>query len=382
MSEGRPRIAVVLTQLGYGGAEKQMVEVLRRVVGGDLEPCLVVCLSEHLEPYGPVLRELGYRIDVLSRTGSFDVGRLLRLRALLRAERIDLVHGVHLLASGYCALATGFGRRPRLVPTVRGARPVKGWLRRVVYRRMIARCPFTLVNSQRGLEVICADLGVPGERLTVVPNGTDFDGLAEAAAQAGGRDGWRRTLGIPAAAPLVAYVGKDAPVKNIPRMVRVLAAWLARRPEAYAVIAGTGLGGDAASRFGGGLPAGRVHWLGTRSDVPALLAASDVVLLTSNSEGCPNVVIESLALGTPVVSGDVGDVRAIVGDDLAPLIVAPDDVSAYVEALDAVVKDPAAWRQRALARRPALEERFGMTAMVRSTTATWHHLLQGRAGIG
>jgi glycosyltransferase involved in cell wall biosynthesis len=362
---------VVLTQLGYGGAERQTVELLRRLAGGPWQPELVVCLSEDLEPHGPLLREMGYRLEVLPRRGSFDPARVWRLRALLARERIDLVHAVHLLASGYVALATRFGRKPPMLPTVRGARRVRGALRRAVYRRMIRRSPVTLVNSEQGKRILAADLGVPEDRLEVVPNGIDFEALDRAASGADPRPG----LGIPAGAPLVLYVGKNAPVKDVPRLVRVLGELLARHPEAHAVVAGHGLDSAAGVALGPNLPGDRAHWLGPRSDVPLLLASADALLLTSRSEGCPNVVLEALALGTPVVSGDVGDVRGMVGEQLAELIVPPDRDEAYAAALDRVLGDPGAFGRRAAERRPELERRFGTRAMVQRTIALWQRLV-------
>jgi glycosyltransferase involved in cell wall biosynthesis len=369
-SAERPRIAVVLTQLGFGGAERQTVELLRRLVDDPWRPSLVVCLSEHLEPYGPVLCELGYRVEVLPRRSSFDAARLWRLRRLLERERTSLVYPVHLLASGYVALATGFGRRLPMLPTVRGARPVRGALRRVVYRRMIRRSPVTLVNSQRGKQVLVADLGVPAERIEVVPNGMDFAALEHEAKGPDPRPG----LGIPEQAPLVLYVGKNAPVKDVPRLVRVLGLLLARHPEAHAAIAGHGLDAETGAALGPRLPAERTHWLGPRGDVPALLRGADALLLTSRSEGCPNVVLESLALGTPVVSGDVGDVRGMLGEALAELVVPPEKDEAYTDALERVLAEPAAYARRAAERRPELERRFGTPAMVEATVALWRRL--------
>lgn len=374
MSAGQrahPRVAVVLTQLGYGGAERQTAELLRRLVGSAWEPALVICLSEHLEPYGPELCRLGYRLEVLPRSGSFDAARLWRLRRLLVRERIGLVHAVHLLASGYVALATGFGRRVPMLPTIRGARRAKGRLRRAVYRRMLRRCPVTLVNSQSGRRTVAEDLRVPAERMAVVPNGLDFAELDRRAAEG---EPLRAELGAPDDAPVLLYVGKHAPVKDVPRLMRVLASVLDRHPRAHAVLAGPGLDPDRAADLGAALPLERTHWLGPRDDVPRLMAGADVLVLTSRSEGCPNVVLEALALGTPTVSGDVGDVRDILGDPLSELVVPRDRDDAYGAALDRVLSDRR--RHAALAgnRRPELERRFGMEAMVAATVETWSRL--------
>ena len=161
-----PRIAVVFTQLGLGGAERQHFLLLRRLAERNhpWRPALVACLSEDLDPYGPALEALGYRLVVLPRRGSFDLGRLARLRRLLRAEGIDLCHAVHLLASGYCWLAAR-GGGPVVLPTIRGGVTGRGRLRRFLYAVAFTRSPLILANSERGREALERAWGVrPGTR--------------------------------------------------------------------------------------------------------------------------------------------------------------------------------------------------------------------------
>ena len=368
-----PRVAVVVSQLGFGGAERQTAELLAALRGRPDEPRLVICLSADLEPYGPRLVELGYRLEVIPRGTSFDLARLFRLRRLFRNERIDLVHAVHLLASGYAFLAAWPGRRPIVLPSVRGAEAGPGALRRLVYRRMFQACPRALVNSSRGARFMHEILGAPADRIAVIPNGVDFAALAAAARP----DLLRSELGIPPAAPLVAYVGKDSRVKNVPRAVEVVRRARAAHRDLHAVFVGEGLDEEARGKLAPDLPPGPVRLLGPRPDVPSILAAADALLLTSDSEGCPNVVIEALALGTPVVSADVGDVAEIVGGAGAGMVVPRGDVDAYVAALGRLFGDRSAARAAARRELPRLEARYGLAAMVEGTLALWRELLAG-----
>lgn len=366
-----PRVAVVLTQLGYGGAEKQTVTLLERLAGSDDAPALVICLSSDLEPYARVIREQGYPLAVLDRARSFDLARLWRLRRLLARERIDVVHAVHLLASGYCWLATQ-GARARLLPSARGAVARPHPLRFFIYRRMLRGARFVLVNSERGARFLAERFGAPESALRVVPNGVDFAALrARADARAA-----RVALGIAPEVPLVGYVGKDSPVKNIPRLVAALGEVLAARDDVQAFLAGTRLDDDARARLGAALPRERVHWLGKRDDAPSLIAAANVMLLTSNSEGCPNVVLEAQALGTPVVSTDVGDVPSMLGRgaDAGGDTVAADDVPALVSRTLAWIERGEAGRDAVRARAPWIEARYGVETMVRDTVALWRAL--------
>ncbi len=367
-----PRIAVTLTQLGYGGAERQTYELLRRLAGRPWAPRVVICLSEQLEPYGPRIEALGYPLRVIPRRSSFDLGRLRRLGAELRAERIELVHAVHLLASGYTWLARRAIAGRCMLPTVRGTVVHPGRLKSWTYRRMLRGCPVTLVNSRRGAAFLSARFGAPAERLRVVPNGVDFSRLRSEASGA-----LRAELGVDPELGLVGLVGKLRPVKNIPRFVEILRRLLAGGAPVAGVLIGHGLDEAARAALAPDLPARRLHLLGPRDDVPALLADLDLLLLTSDSEGCPNVVIEALGCGVPVVAGNVGDVgEMITPSRTGEIIDPPDDVESFVDAARRVLADRHAYHQRVLADRARLEGQYSLDAMTRSTVELWQQVLQ------
>jgi len=365
-----PRVAVVLTQLSFGGAEKQTFELLRLLRGTPWEPVLVITLSTIVEPYGPRIRDLGYRLEVLPRSSSLDVRRLTRTAHLLRREKIDLVHAVHLLASGYSWLAC-VGSRSRVLPTVRGTVVRPAWVKRVVYRSMFRGSRVTLVNSHRGAEFICRYFSAPSGRVTVVPNGVDFDLLRRVADP----PVLRRELGLAAGSEIIGYVGKDHPVKNLDLLVHSCGELLRRRPAAHLVLIGNKLGCDRRDLLAAGLPAGRAHFLGVRTDVPALLKDMDVLALTSDSEGSPNIVLEALGVGTPVVSTDVGDVRCMIDHGRTGLVVPIRDAAAMTGALQTVLDDVEAFRRRVREGWGLLEEGFALESMVRSTVEQWRRVL-------
>ncbi len=361
----RPRIGVVVSQLGFGGAERQTVTLLEELAQDPLRPVFVACLSTDLEPFGAAIRALGYELVVLPRKGSFDASRLLRLRALLRSRGIDVVHAVHLLASAYVYWATR-GLRIAMLPSVRGTvvqpGPAKAW----TFRRMFRAAPKTLVNSRRGADFIVRHLGAPADRVALVPNGVSFEALRARAVPTRAR----ATLGIPADAPLVAYVGKNSAVKNIPRCVEVIGRVLREIPGSHAVVIGGGLGPADQATLAPGLDRAHAHFVGARNDLPAWLGDADALLLTSDSEGTPNVVLEALGLGVPVVSSDVGDVGSMVLPE-GGAVVPSGDVAAYVEALAGILRDRRAARERVRLRWPHLEERYSVTSMAAATKQLW-----------
>ncbi|UCF67082.1 MAG: glycosyltransferase family 4 protein [Acidobacteriota bacterium] len=278
---------------------------------------------------------------------------------------------MHLLASGYAHLACQALAGTVLLPSVRGTVVWPHWIKRRVYRSMFRRARRTLVNSRAGARYVVERFGAPEQRLVVVPNGIDIEALQRLAEPAL----LSERLELEPGTPLIGLIGKDAPVKNIPRFVEIVRRLSASVPELHAVLIGHGLDEPARDRLAPDLPARRVHFLGPRAEAAALVSGLDALVLTSDSEGCPNVVLEALAVGTPVVSADVGDVAQMIDHGRTGHIVPAADIDAFVQALVAVLSDLERYRERVRAERGRLSDAFSIEAMVSRTIGIWDELL-------
>ena len=228
------RVVVVVSHLGLGGAERQTLELLRQLRGTEWAPVRVICLSTNVSPYGETVRELGYPLSIVPRSGGFDFGRCLALHRLLRQDFADVVHAVNWFASGYCVLAKP--QRARVVTSIRNSHLPAGIVHRSMLPLLIRRAAGVLVNSERGRELVVQICKVPPGRVSLVRNGVDVDLLRNAAIPGA----FRRELGIPTESPVVAYVGRNARVKNIPRLLSVRGL-LRANPDVEIVLAGEGL---------------------------------------------------------------------------------------------------------------------------------------------
>lgn len=185
--------------------------------------------------------------------------------------------------------------------------------------------------------------GVDRDRIHVIPNGVRADRfpLVTAGARAAAR---QRLTTVPEGAGVVLYAGALSPEKDVDLAIRAVAAL-----DAHLVVLGEGNRRADLEALGRTLAPGRVHFVGTSARPQETLAAADVVVLASRTEGMPAVLIEAGLSGIPVVATDVGAVREVVASEEAGLVVPPGDAGAVASALRRVLEEPGRAREAARA---------------------------------
>jgi glycosyltransferase involved in cell wall biosynthesis len=262
------------------------------------------------------------------------------VRRQLRARRFDLVHAHWIVPNGVIAawsvdvpLAIGLhGSDVFLAEKMRSA---AAWaLRR---SRLLTGCSPELVDRVRAL-------GFPAERSRVIPYGVDVTAFSPDPAR---RNLWRERLGIPKDAPLVLSVGRMATKKGFHILMEALPELLASNPEAHVVLAG---GGDllpAFQREAVSFP-GRLHLPGPvlRDTLPDLYRAADLFVLPAvhdsrgNVDGLPNVILEAMASGLPVVASGISGIPLAVEDGVTGLLVPEKEPAALLGALRRLLAGP------------------------------------------
>jgi glycosyltransferase involved in cell wall biosynthesis len=308
---------------------------------------------------GPDLPEFA-AVEIAARPRpSRDLAAIRRLRALISRDRPDVVHAHGLRAGALAALAVGrsTASRPRLVVTIHNAAPSRGPAAAVyrVLERIVAARADTVLCVSGDLEARMRGLGSRNVAPAVVaapvtPPRVPAETLAAVRAEFGAGGTPDRT---PDRTPVILTVARLAPQKGLGTLIGAAARWRDRSPVPLLVIAGAGP--LAASLSAQAEASGaRVRLAGQRDDVPALLAAADVVVVPSVWEGQPLIVQEALRAGRPLVASRAGGIAALTGEDAA-LLVPPGDDAALAAAVITVLDDPAlAARLSAAAARRAM----------------------------
>ena len=356
------RVAYVIGELGKGGAEYQLYELLRHLDRRRFAPGVFV-----LAPGGwwvEPIRALGVPVEEIPRRGPADVRRLARLRASLRRFAPHLLHAILWSGNSYGRLAAlGLGI-PVVIAAERVVTPYRGW--QVMVERALDRVTDGyLVNCEAIAAWQVERKRLPREKIEVIPNGIDLGRLPPFSLD---RRGARSAAGLQRDRRLVAGVGRLDAQKDFPTFLRAAAMIAAEFPDVDFLVVGEG--GERAAlealawRLGLGA---RVVFTGLRHDVPRLLAAVDVFALTSLYEGFPNVLLEAMATGAVAVATDVGGCRELVTSGETGLLVPPRAPAAVAAAVGRVLRDPALARRLATAARQRVEGAFSIDVMARRT---------------
>lgn len=284
---------------------------------------------------GPAVPYLPVEISGRPRPAR-DAAAVLRLGRLLSRGQPDVVHAHGLRAGAAAALALALAPRgsPALLVTVHNAPPAgacRGTLYRALERLTAWRADAVLAVSadlaERMRRAGARDVG-----MAVVPAPAAGPPAAEEVARA------RSDIGA-AGRQVVLAVGRLAPQKGFDVLVDAAARLRDREPPALLAFAGEGpLAAPLAARArAAGVEA---RFLGARPDIPALLAAADVVAVPSRWEGQPLALQEALRAGRPVVASRAGGIPALTGEQAA-LLVPPADPAALAAAIASVLDDPA-----------------------------------------
>jgi len=384
------RVAHVITRLELGGAQDNTLHTVAQ---------LRAPYEAHLlaGPGGMLDAEAQQRLgDALTFVPSLvhpirPVQDLLAVRDLARAFRRlrpAIVH-THSSKAGIVGRAAArLSGVPVVVHSIHGfgfhdRQPA--WLRAtLVAAEKLARPWTTHFVSVAGVHLARgAALGIVDRaRASVVRSGVHLGALAAAAdrAAAAGTGALRAALGLPAQGPIVGMVACLKPQKAPLDFVDAAARVASRRPDATFVMVGDGPLRPAVESHARALGLeGRLHVLGWRRDVPDLLAAFDVVALTSLWEGLPRVVPEAIAAGRPLVVTAIDGAAELLRHEEHALLVPPSDPAAAAGQVLRLLEDPALARRLVTAARPLLEE-FDIDRMVREQESLYARLLQEAPG--
>lgn len=377
----RLRVAQVVTRMDVGGVPDHIMTLVRGVRNS--ADITVVCNAID-ERHRDELEALGVRIRIVPMRRLLapvaDVRGLVALTRLFRTDRYDIVHTHMSKAALLGGIAATLARVPVRINTAHniGALAMPNAALRAlfwIYDRLLLGLTTDAVVTvaERVKAGIAAKRIVPEHKLFAIHNGIDTQrfSVSPDAAQA-----VRREFGLADDDVLVVAVARLVWFKGLDTLVAAAAIVLGSQPQARFLIVGDGPQRDQLMRQAEALDiASRVTFAGERRDIPAILAAADLFVLSSVSEGLPVSILEAMASAKPVVATRVGGVAELVEDGSTGLLVDAGNASGLATALGGLIADPNRRMTMGRAGLARVKERFSNDRMVAKTAALYRDLL-------
>jgi glycosyltransferase involved in cell wall biosynthesis len=365
-----PRVLLLSTSLGLGGADRQILHLAQALRANGYEVRLVSMTP--IEEMGQQASAAGLPIISLNmRRGRADWHSFERLVSLLRSWQPHVLTSFMYHANLLGRVAGKWAGVPLIVTSIRSERngtAVRDWLMRLT-NWMDHSCT---TNSQQVAGSLRRRALLPSKKLRVIPNGIDIAALSTSA---GERLRIRDELALAPGEFLWLAIGRLWEQKDYPTLLQAFQP-LATTPARLA-IAGRGPLLDELQRQAAQLGiAAQVRFLGVRHDIAALLGAADGLVLSSAWEGMPNVVMEALAAGTPVVATQVGGVSEVVEAGKSGFLVPPRDPAALSQAMRQLMSlSSEQRRQMGVIGRAHVTAHYSLQAMADRWLALYEELL-------
>jgi glycosyltransferase involved in cell wall biosynthesis len=369
ISAGKPpvaRVVLLLEDLKFGGTQRQAIDLARELNTGRFQVEIWLMVSG--DDLAPLAESSKVPVCWLSRKSFVGPESLMNLWRRLKAGQVDLLVLMTVIPNIWGRILGRLAGTPAIVGTCRGG----GSPRRQHERWLSAWADHHLCNSLDLRDRLTREYGIPEHQITALPNGVDTDYFCPPGAAG--------PFCHPRPSPVVLAVARLVPDKDHDTLIRAFELVAARFPEVRLQMVGDGPRREALQRMIDRSPfADRISLSPGRMDLRPLLEESDIFVLSSHREGLPNVVLEAMASGLPVVATNVGGLPEVVKHGETGWLVPRGDISAMAAAIGGLLSDEASRVAFGRSGRKRAGEEYAISRMVQGHEEVFHRLLDRRS---
>jgi len=336
MSRSVMTIAHVLHRLCPAGAEILAADLARQLKGN--YRFVFFCLDE-IGPLGHQLEAEGFDVVDLARSPGVDFKLAKRLRLATRQHEVKLLHAHQYTPFFYAAMSRRLSPAPPVLFTEHGRHyPDHRRIKRLIANRFLVRRIDRMTAVGRFVKQALIEYeGLAADRIQVIHNGIEPSPFSDQDPRAAFCD----EVGLDPGKPICLHVARFHPVKDHGTAIHAFARVVAQIPQAALVLAGDGENRGKMESLAQDLKvAENLRFLGVRADIPRLMAAVDLLLLSSLSEGLSVTLLEAMAASLPIAATDVGGNSEVVIHGQTGLLSLRGDAAALAMNMLTLIKDP------------------------------------------
>jgi glycosyltransferase involved in cell wall biosynthesis len=372
------RILYLNSAADVGGGEKWMLALADGLDQRRYASAFVVACEGR---FADELRRRGHPVTVIDLTRLVNPAALVALVRHFRQARPDLVHTAGARASFYGRVAARLAGVPAVVSSVHTSiadYEVPAWQRALYLALDRATAPIAgriIATSEAVAAALVSNGQALREKIVTIPNRPAPRDLEPTRPRAA----IRHELGAADGEALIGVVARLTEQKGVVDFLDALAR-MARRPGWRAVVVGDGpLRADLEAHTARHGLASACRFTGTRTDLGNLLAALDLLVVPSRSEGLPYLVLEAMTAGTPLIATEVGGIPEVLVDGIHGVLVPPRAPARLADAIAAALDDPGRTRALAGAAQRHAAATLSLGAMLRAVDGVYTGLLAGGA---
>jgi glycosyltransferase involved in cell wall biosynthesis len=367
-------IALCITDLDVGGAERCLVELATRIDRNRFSSevyCLGPRPTDDASSCVAALEEAGIRVHCLGGHRYWHAPSIIsQLTRLLAQQSPQILQAFLFHANLLGRIAAWRAGIPCVISGIRVAERHARWHLWAdrLTQKMVDR-HVCVSHSVARFSVDHARLSA--DKIVVIPNGIAAEEFPS------GQPADLTRLGVPAGHRAITFVGRLTPQKGLRWLIETAPRWLDKLPDCDLLLVGKGPQQSRLERLSAQLGISeRVHFAGWQADVPEILAASQLLVLTSRWEGMPNVILQAMATGLPVLATNVEGVVELLGDGAEKQTVTYGNSQLLVERLVAIMSNPGLAAQLANENRIRAANEFTLARMVARYETLWESLVK------
>ena len=350
---------VIWTLIGMGGSERVVYDIARKL---DRERYSVIIITFEDGPVRNIYKDIGITVYIISKKKWIDLDFILRLRKVFVMERIDVVNPHHYGPLIYTFIATR-NMRTKLIYTEHSRWQLEqlSLIKKMLNMIMLHRSDALIAISKQIEDYYIRNLRIRSEKVHLINNGIDLDIYNKKTNKY-----LKRSFGLQEHEKVIGIVANLRPEKNHKLLISAFSNVAAIQKDVRLFLIGLDCMGGEAHLFAAKSNASdKIHFLGQREDVPALLSILDLLCLPSKYEGLPLTLLEAMACGVPVIGSDVLGINEVVKHNVNGLLFPPNDEKQLTENLLYLLNDDSLRNRIAEAGRSFVIRNFSLDEKVK-----------------
>lgn len=362
------RVLQIIPTFDQAGAEKQFSLLCCNLPGDEFE--VHACALTRTGPYEEMLRSHNVPVTIIGKRAKIDPFAYWHLRQLITRLKPDVVQTWLFAANSYGRAAAVSCRVPVVIGSEQCADPWKRWFELAIDRRLARRSARIAVNGT-GVRDFYLRAGIAADKFVLIPNGIEPHPKSLLL-----RTDLLNQLKLPPQSRLVATIARLWPQKRVRDIIWAAELLTIARDDVHVLIIGDGPERAALERFRDQVQLqDRVHFLGHRNDVVQIIEHLDILWLASGFEGMPNVLMEAMAAGVPVVATDIPGNRDLIRNNGTGFLVPVGDSAAIASHTFQILEDPSSRSDLRQAAQREMLEKYPVKNMVDQHAALYRELL-------